>query len=68
MSRIFSPTALMEARARARFTLQQLGEKAGVSYQQINKYEKGRITPRDTTVVLLADALEISPGSLYIEQ
>ncbi len=57
----------MEARARARLTLQQLAEKADLSFQQINKYEKGRITPRDTTVVLLADALGIPPNSLYIE-
>jgi len=67
MPRNFSPIALMEARARARLTLQQLAEKADLSFQQINKYEKGRITPRDTTVVLLADALGIPPNSLYIE-
>jgi transcriptional regulator with XRE-family HTH domain len=68
MPRNFSPIALMEALARARLTLQQLAEKADLSFQQINKYEKGRITPRDTTVVLLADALGIPPNSLYIEQ
>ncbi len=68
MDRIFSPKALIAARARARFTLKVLGDRTGLSFQQINRYEKKRVTPRDTTVVLLADALGVDPDSLYIEQ
>lgn len=70
MNRVFHPQALIEARARARLTLEGLSSACdgAVSPQQINRYERGRTVPRDTTIVLLADALNIPPGTLYMER
>ncbi len=67
MSEAFSPKALRWARARAKLTQQELAEKSGISFQQINRYENGRTVPREITVLALTDALEIDPDSLYIE-
>ena len=64
---IFSPIALRLARASAKLTLTDLSKPSGVAYQQINRYEKGKVVPRDTTVVKLANALEIDPMELYTE-
>jgi len=65
---VFSPKALKRARARAALTLEVLSQKSGVSIQQINRYEKNHVIPREITILALADALEIDPDSLYIEQ
>ena len=67
MSEVFSPKALRWARARAKLTQQELAEKSGISFQQINRYENGRTVPREITVLALTDVLEIDPDSLYIE-
>jgi len=68
MARIFDKTALIAARARARLTLEELGVKTELTAQQINRYEKGHVVPRDTTIVILADALVVKPESLYTEE
>ena len=65
---VFSPKALKRARARAALTLEVLGKKSGVSIQQINRYEKGHVSPREITILALADALEIDPDSLFVEE
>ncbi len=65
---VFSPKALKRTRARAALTLEVLSQKSGVSIQQINRYEKGHVSPREITILALADALEIDPDSLFIEQ
>ena len=65
---VFSPKALKRARARAAFTLDALSQKSGISIQQINRYEKGHVVPREITVLALADALEIDPDDLYVEE
>jgi len=36
--------------------------------QQINRYEKGHVSPREITILALADALEIDPDSLFVEE
>ena len=67
MARIFNPKTLITARARARLTQEELGKKADVSYRQVLRYEKGQAEPRETTAILLADALGVEPDALYIE-
>ncbi len=65
---VFSPKALKRTRARAALTLEVLSQKSGVSIQQINRYEKGHVSPREITILALADALEIDPDSLFVEE
>ena len=65
---VFSPRALKRTRARAALTLEVLSQKSGVSIQQINRYEKGHVSPREITILALADALEIDPDSLFVEE
>ena len=67
MSEIFSPKALLRARARAKLTQKELGKKSGISPHQIHRYEKGRTTPREVTILAIADALALNPDSLFIE-
>ena len=67
MTKVFNPTALTDARARARISQIELGKKADISGHQVSRIESGRVMPRRTTIVQLADALEVDPDELYIE-
>ena len=68
MKENFSPDLLIKARIRARMTLKMLSEASGVSEQQINRYEKGKVPPRPLTVGKLADALGLDLDDLYTEK
>lgn len=41
-----------------------LAKKAGVNYETINNYLSGKSEPNISTLILLAEALEIDPASL----
>ncbi len=42
-------------------TLQALAERAGMTYQAINRIERGHVSPKLETVGKLADALGVDP-------
>ena len=48
-------------------TQEDLGKVVGVSFQQIQKYERGTNRISSSTLVLLARALDVSPGELLGE-
>lgn len=68
MKKIFDSQALIRARARARLTQEALGNMVGITNRQIFRYEKGKAEPRETTAILLADALGVEPDDLYKEE
>lgn len=45
-------------------TQTQLGESLGVTFQQIQKYERGANRISTSALILLARALDVSPGAL----
>lgn len=53
---------------KGRYTQEQLAEKIGVSAQNINDIEGKRRWPRESTLVKIADALEIDVYKLFIPQ
>lgn len=53
---------------KGKFTQEQLAEKIGVSSQNINDIEGKRRWPRESTLVKIADALEIEVYQLFISQ
>lgn len=67
MAKKFLPDQLALARGRARLNQTELGEKVGVTYRQISRYETGEQAPKLPMIARLADALGIDPNSLYIE-
>jgi transcriptional regulator with XRE-family HTH domain len=48
-----------------RMTQEKLGESIGVSFQQIQKYERGTNRCAGASLVGLAQALSVSPGWFY---
>ena len=55
------------ARAQAGVTQAQLAERLGVSYQQVNKYERGQNIPSGLAFLDIAQALKASVGWLLGE-
>ena len=51
---------------KGKFTQEQLAEKIGVSSQNINDIEGKRRWPRESTLIKIADALEIDVYQLFI--
>lgn len=47
-----------------RLTQEDIGKVVGVSFQQIQKYERGTNRISSSTLILLARALDVSPGEL----
>ena len=45
-------------------TLRALSERSGVAYATIHAIETGKQEPRPTTVLRLAEALEVAPDAL----
>lgn len=60
-------TKIRQARNLAKMSQQELGEKLGVSFQQIQKYEKGMNRVGGTRLVDLAKAVE-KPVSYFLEE
>jgi DNA-binding XRE family transcriptional regulator len=56
---------LAQERARQGLTLSQLGPLAGVSGSSIGMMEKGKMSPRVVTCLLVADALGLSFGDMF---
>lgn len=52
-------------RKKAGLTQKQLGEKLGMSQQQIGDYENNRFSPREKTLIRIADALDTSIYNLF---
>ncbi len=51
---------------KGKYTQEQLAEKIGVSAQNINDIEGNRRWPRESTLIKIADALEIEVYQLFI--
>jgi transcriptional regulator with XRE-family HTH domain len=58
---------LKEFRDEIHLSTRQLADKAGLDYGNINEIENGKKNPTLTTIVLLAEALEIHPGQLFAQ-
>lgn len=57
-------TRVRNARLRAGLSMRELGERAGVNYTQISRYESGAAAPRPGQMLRLADALGVSVEEL----
>ena len=55
---------LRELRRRKMLSLRELGERSGVAFDNINKYENGRRAAQPRTVRRLANALGVDPEKL----
>lgn len=70
MKRERSPVAekfgdkLRRARKRARLSQEELAARAALHRTEVSLLERGERVPRIDTVIALADALSITPGSL----
>ena len=53
---------------KGKFTQEQLAEKIGVSTQNINDIEGKRRWPRESTLIKIADALEVEVYQLFVSQ
>jgi transcriptional regulator with XRE-family HTH domain len=53
--------AVLERRAKAGLTQEQLAARSGLSSRTICELENGRAVPRESTLQLLARALKMSP-------
>ena len=49
-------------------TLRSLSERSGVAYATIHAIETGKQDPRPSTIVRLAEALEVDPDALMEEE
>ena len=56
---------LKELRQSKGLSLRQLSASSGVDHAQINLYEKGESNPEMTTIIDLAEGLEVDPGELF---
>jgi Zn-dependent peptidase ImmA (M78 family)/DNA-binding XRE family transcriptional regulator len=61
---MLTPSRLAMARKRRGLTLTHLAELTGLSTHSISVYENGHQTPSEETLLLLADALEVTPAFL----
>ena len=57
-------TNLREARERLGLTQEQVAERSGVHATEVSRIEGGKRDPRVSTVIRLANALEVKPGRL----
>lgn len=55
---------LFMARRRAGLSQERLARKAGLALDTVHKIEHGDRSPRLVTILLLADALGVTPGEL----
>jgi len=58
---------LTKARERAGYKLKDLAELVGVTYQQVQKYEKGKNRLTAAKLVMFARALLVEPSELLPE-
>jgi transcriptional regulator with XRE-family HTH domain len=56
---------LRKIRKAKKLTMQQLAFAADIELSQVHRIEKGKTNPTVTTVLLLADALGISPTKMF---
>ena len=59
------PATLKRLRARAGLTLQQLGERAGISTSTLSKIENGQLSPTYEKIAALAQGLDIDVSELF---
>lgn len=59
---------IKQARKAAGLTQKELGDKLGITYQQIGQYENGKRKPKLETLQRIADALEIEMLSLLTKE
>jgi transcriptional regulator with XRE-family HTH domain len=57
---------LRASRSRRELTQEQLAHASGVTSGEISRMERGVREPRITTLVRLADALEVPPADLLV--
>lgn len=57
-------TNLKAARKRLKLTQEQVAERSGVHATEVSRIEGGKRDPQVSTVVKLAEALELRPGQL----
>ena len=57
-------TNLREARERLGLTQEQVAERSGVHATEVSRIEGGKRDPQVSTVIRLANALEVEPGEL----
>lgn len=64
---VFNNNRLKSARLLSGLSLRQLEEELSfrVSYNSINKYEKGQMLPDNGTIIKLAEALKVKPGYFF---
>ena len=62
--RVVKLTRLRFVRERAALTQRELAERAGVTYVQISRIERGEAEPYPSTVRKLATALGVAPSEL----
>lgn len=56
---------IREIRLEHNLTQEQLGERAGIDRQAINRIEQGHASPRLDTLIRLAEALQVPLGDLF---
>ena len=61
---VLTPSRLAIARKRRGFTLTRLAELTGLSTHSLSVYENGHQAPSEDTLLVLADALDITPDFL----
>ena len=57
--------AIRKQRKKQGLTLNELGEKIGISGSLVGQYERGVVNPKYETVVRFANALDVSPRELF---
>jgi transcriptional regulator with XRE-family HTH domain len=58
------PFLLVDARAQAGMTQQELADKLGVSRKSLSRYESGHSLPRPNVLLKLSEVLKVDPGWL----
>ena len=61
---VLTPSRLAIARKRRGFTLTRLAVLTGLSTHSLSVYENGHQAPSEDTLLMLADALDITPDFL----
>jgi len=59
------PGQLKALRAAKGWTVRELGERAGLSYQTVSSLETGRYEPKLSTLAALARALGVGPEKFF---
>jgi transcriptional regulator with XRE-family HTH domain len=55
---------VVAARKQLRLTQEEVSGRSGIHVTEVSRIERGLRDPRITTVLRLADALDVSPGTL----